>query len=85
MTDAFGDLLRAAAGRSPAPVPVQERPVGDAGVGRGGAAGPPRRESGSEAINDALRRGARIARSFTVPGGVHLDGVADLDNLFGGR
>ncbi len=84
--EAFNAVLRrAAAGRAPALVRDEEQPVGSIGIGRGGAAAPQRRESDEEQINDAIRRGARIARSFSVPGGVHLDGVADLDNIFGGQ
>jgi hypothetical protein len=33
-------------------------------------------------MNERIRAGARIARGFTVPGGVNLDGV-NLDDMLG--
>jgi hypothetical protein len=80
----FNDALRAAAGRTAAPVPDQERPLGNIGIGVGGAAAPPPARASSAEISNRIRAGARLARSFTVPGGVNLDAV-DVDKLFRGR
>jgi hypothetical protein len=74
----MNELIRAAAGRGPVepPGPAPER-VGNIGIGRGGAAAPARRSTNA-AINERIRAGARLARGFTAPGGVHLDDVNDL-------
>jgi hypothetical protein len=81
MTSAFDVAFRRALGREPAPARELERPVGDLGLGRGGAAVPSRSASNA-ALNERIRTGARVARAFTVPGGVRLDDV-DLDWLYG--
>jgi len=36
-------------------------------------------------VNERIRAGARIARRFTVPTGVNLGDVGDLDDLLGRR
>jgi hypothetical protein len=81
---AFNDAIRRAAGYAPRLEPDAPVKVGDVGVGRGGASAPMRRVTTSEQISARIRTSARIARGFTVPGGVHLDSV-DLDDLLGGR
>jgi hypothetical protein len=87
--EAFNRLVRIAAGRD-VPEPGRselelERPVGDI-VGRHvpGPAAFPRTPPSNEPINTVIRRGARAARSFTVPGGVSLDAAdAALDDMLG--
>jgi hypothetical protein len=79
----MNDLIRAAAGRAPVgpPGPAEPTPerVGNIGIGHGGAAAPARLSTRA-AINDRIRDAARVARAFTVPGGVSL---GDVDDLFG--
>jgi hypothetical protein len=76
-------LIREAAGRAPElerEQPVVERQPGKfVGGGRVSPQWPPRRRrADNRAMNDVLRAGAFLARSFTVPGGVDL-GSVDLD------
>jgi hypothetical protein len=78
---AFNDAIRRAAGRTPRLEPDAPVKVGDVGVGRGGGSAPARRVTTSEQISDRIRASGRIARSFTVPGGVNIDSV-NLDDLW---
>jgi hypothetical protein len=78
----FNAILRRAAGREQAPALELEQPVADFGLGRGGAALPQPRPTSNAHVNARIRAGARVARAFTVPGGVRLDDV-DLDRLYG--
>jgi len=76
----FSDQIRAAAGRTaPAHALEPDQPVGNIGIGRGGAAGPMRATTTNDEINAAIRRGARLARDVLVPGGIRLDDVDLLD------
>jgi hypothetical protein len=82
---AMNDAIRRAAGREPAPELEREheRPDGSIGVGQGATCAPPRPRPASSANASArIRAGARLARTFTVPGGVSVD-VGDLDDLLG--
>jgi hypothetical protein len=76
MTDSpMNQALRRAAGRSPVPAASaipEPQPVGDLGLGKGGAARPAARTAPAGNINASIRRAARIAR------GVRLDGGVDL-------
>lgn len=90
MTDsAINAAIRRAAGRGPAPAPrlERERPIGDGGIGRGGTCNPlPRHENQDVDMNRLIRGGARLARTFAIPQGVHLDAVdVELDHLLGRR
>jgi hypothetical protein len=77
----FNDAIRrAAGGYAPRSEPDASVKVGEVGVGRGGGSAPARPVTTSEQISERIRASARIARGFTVPGGVHLDSV-DLDDL----
>jgi hypothetical protein len=79
-TQTMNDLLRRAAGRSPSErEEVEERePVGDVGIGRGGAAAPHTPKPTNDQINAAIRlAGHRATRR------IDLDGV-DLTQVFGG-
>jgi hypothetical protein len=81
---AFNDAIRRAAGRGGYPLrraPDAPVKVGDVGVGRGGGSAPAPRVTTSGQISERIRASARIARGFTVPGGVSLDSV-DLDDLW---
>jgi hypothetical protein len=81
----FSDAIRAAAGRAaPAPAIEHEQPVGNIGIGRGGAAAPMRATTSNDDVNAAIRNAVKLARTCLVPGGVHLDQV-DPDLLRGGR
>jgi hypothetical protein len=82
--ESFNRAFRLLAGRAPQPVPERElERDGDYGGGRGGTAAMPRPRATSNAdVNARLRSAARIARQFTVPGGVNVDQV-DLDRLYG--
>jgi hypothetical protein len=79
--------IRGAAGREPAPAREVERPIGDGGIGRGGTCNPlPKHENQAVDMNRLIRRGARLARTFATPHGVHLDAVdVELDHLLGRR
>ena len=81
MTSDFNLLLRQAAGRGDVKPTGEQDAPGDVGIGRGGASGPQRRESGSERMNGVIRRGALIARLASVQGGVNVDTV-NLDDLY---
>jgi hypothetical protein len=83
----FDDLLRAAAGYDPPARHDQERPVGDVGIGRGGAGGPSpwRRTTTNAQVNERLRSAGQLIRSARVAGGIHLDPGVDLDDVLGGR
>jgi hypothetical protein len=79
----FNDAIRAAAGRAaPAPAIEHEQPVGNLGIGVGGAAARVRPPVTNAGVNAKIRAAAQVARGFTVPGGVHLDAV-NLDDLYG--
>jgi hypothetical protein len=75
--------IRRAAGRGNLPkIPYPDVPrEGSIGIGRGGGSAPARRKTTSGQINARIRTGARVVRTFTVPGGVNLDAI-DLDSLF---
>jgi hypothetical protein len=65
----------------------QEWPIGDVGIGRGGASGPSpwTRTTTNAQVNDRLRSAGQLMRSARVAGGIHLDPGVNLDDLLGGR
>jgi hypothetical protein len=74
-------LIRAAAGRrTPELLPVEEpEPLGAVGIGLGGTAASRRLQAPDRAaFNQRLRAAAKVARAYTVPGGVTIDS-ANLD------
>jgi hypothetical protein len=75
MSDPIGDALRRAAGRVVLDTTEQiETPIGDIGIGRGGAAaGRPRRATTNALINERIRKGARIVRSVQLRDGLSVD------------
>jgi hypothetical protein len=80
----FSDTIRAAAGHAPALVPDEERPVGNIGLGQGGAARPaPPARATSMDVSARIRHAVRLQRSFSLPNGVRLDDVGELDDFLG--
>jgi hypothetical protein len=78
MTSSFNDQIRAAAGRAaPASAIEHEQPVGDLGVGVGGAAAPPPRKPTNAFINERIRKGAAIVRSVQLRDGLDLGDLED--------
>lgn len=74
MSTSFNDTLRQAAGRTPRPAADQVLPAGNIGIGQGGAARPaPQARLDSMEVSVRIRRGARLARQLTAPGGVALN------------
>jgi hypothetical protein len=79
----MSDLIRQASGRSNVLTLMEPsratdvEPVGRSSVGRGSVVPPPYKRR-NDAANDAIRQGAQLARSLTVPGGV------DISDLFNG-
>jgi hypothetical protein len=81
--ESFNAAVRAASGRAgvaPQSEPSAAPRVGQIGIGRGGGSAEPPRPSTNELVNERLRRAARLARTFTIPGGVTVEA---LDDLFG--
>jgi hypothetical protein len=74
MTNDLNMLVRRAAGRAE---PFEHRaapPIGDLGVGSGGACGPPRKQADSSTeISNRIRAGARLMRSVQLRGGLAID------------
>lgn len=59
-----------------------EQQIGDIGIGKGGSArARPKAATTNDDVNARIRRGARVARTLTVPDGV----AVDVDDLFGDR
>jgi hypothetical protein len=83
-SSAINDAIRRAAGRNVAPAARErelEQPVGSIGIGRGASAAARPPASTSADVNARIRAGARLARGFTVPGGVNIYDLVDLDDV----